>query len=532
MRNSGANTSRPLRPRAARLAPDNPSSENTVIGTLHAAVSSASQAILRSDTALASHWKNICAAFIASGITTPFADWLTQVFGNQHNLLTLVRAAFATQWRHIEESCSREEVGRRRSAANRLGLDEVWLLYLWFGASVQSQRCWKELPPGSAISARQLFVELRRIREQQPRGKHYLEKSFGPREFEIACGALTARGTNQQPDTRGEQGKSDVPQQGQVQEQRPVEKPQQVEKSQQVEKPQQVEKSQQVEKPQQVEKHAQAEEYRRVTELYRLVYERRQVEEQQRVKEQRLKERADEQKKQQVDKQKEQQAGEQETSKTGRRQSQLQHDDSGFFDGTSDNESDKQQPEDDSELSGDTDTVDMGTRASSAAAKGKTSPNEPSTIEPDPKSQDIIKRISAARSKLDAAQDDCAAKKSEWEEVAQSETSAMLTYKKDIDARVSSIMRGDVQDFDREEESGEDDEDEDARGLGELEQDLKAAASRKRKASRQIESLTAKSQRLHESKETMLAQFESALEGHLERIKQEEETIVGPGEDR
>ncbi|KAI8163220.1 hypothetical protein KHU50_007658 [Colletotrichum sp. SAR 10_65] len=430
----------------------NPSSENTVIGTLHAAVSSASQAILRSDTALASHWKNICAAFIASGITTPFADWLTQVFGNQHNLLTLVRAAFATQWRHIEESCSREEVGRRRSAANRLGLDEVWLLYLWFGASVQSQRCWKELPPGSAISARQLFVELRRIREQQPRGKHYLEKSFGPREFEIACGALTARGTNQQPDTRGEQGKSDVPQQGQVQEQRPVEKPQQVEKSQQVEK------------PQQVEKHAQAEEYRRVTELYRLV--------------------------------------------------------------------DKQQHGDDSELSGDTDTVDMGTRASSAAAKGTTSPQEPSTIEPDPKSRDIAKKISAARSKLDAVQDDCAAKKSEWEEVAQSETSAMLIYKKDIDARVSSIMRGDVQDFDREEESGEDNEDEDAKGLGELEQDLKAAASRKRKASRQIESLTAKSQRLHESRDTMLAQFEKALEGHLERMKQEEETIVGPGEDR
>ncbi|KAF5482735.1 hypothetical protein CGCF413_v015573 [Colletotrichum fructicola] len=204
MRNSGANTSRPLRPRAARLAPDKPPSETTVIGPLHAAVSSASQAILRSDTALAAYWENICTAFIASGITTPFADWMTQTFGNQHNLLTLVRAAFATQWRHIEESCSREEVGRRRSAAHRLGLDEIWLLYLWFGASVQSQRCWKKLPPGSAISARQLFIELRRIREQQPRGKHYLEKSFGPREFEIACGALTGnKATNSQRQRSG-----------------------------------------------------------------------------------------------------------------------------------------------------------------------------------------------------------------------------------------------------------------------------------------------------------------------------------------
>ncbi|KAK1569545.1 uncharacterized protein LY79DRAFT_571675 [Colletotrichum navitas] len=469
MQRPGANstshqlTSRSLRSQAARPAPDNPSSEsrNIITSTLHVAVVSASQAISQSDTVLAAHWDNIRTAFIASGITTPFADWITQAFGN-HNLLTIVRAAFATRWRQVEDSGSRE-VSRRRSAAKRLGLDGIWELYLWFGASVQSQRCWRLLPAGLEISARQFFVELCRVRAQQPLGKqkHHLEKPFGPREFELACCALTDRVTIRELETRDDQDKQDNRNQRRVVRQHRVEEDRQFEM-------QQAEQGQ--ERP-----------------------------------------------------------GEQrETSKTGRCQDKTQHDDSGYFEDSLDSESEERDNEQDDPGSfGVSDNIGMGSQVSSGASNVTESPQEPPTDMNDAQMNEIAQRLSVAKSKLAEVQDDCAAKKSQWEEVANSGTSAMHKYKMQIDARVSSIMEEDVEDPDKGSS-----EDESARGLGDLERDLKAAVSRKRKASRQIESLTTKSQRLMESEETMLALFKKAVEEHLGRMQQEQETIVGPGADQ
>ncbi|KAK2010623.1 hypothetical protein LZ32DRAFT_649084 [Colletotrichum eremochloae] len=485
MYQSGANstahqpTSHRVRSQATQPSSDNPSSEseNTIIDpqTLSAAVVSASQAIHQSDTVLACHWNNICTAFVASGITTPFADWLTEAFGN-HNLLTIVRAAFAKQWRKIEDSGSRE-VSRRRSSAKRLGLDGIWELYLWFGLSVQSQRCWRHLPPRVEFSARELFVKLCHIREQQqpPRQqKHHLEKPFGPREFELACCALIDRDTIQEPEAQDGQYKQDNRKQ-------------------------------------------------------------RQVERQRRVEEQRI-----EEERASADRQEEQGQAEQQdkTSKSGRRQHQMQDDDSGYFEDTTDNETEKRDHEQDGpRFFGLFDNDDLG------AAKSTTPPQKPSADMSDYQTSDMTQtsdmnqtsdttqtshmaqRLEETKSKLAVVRADCAAKKSQWEEVSKSETSLVLKCKEHIDARVRSIIEEDVEDtqgYSRNES---------ARGLGDLERDLKAAVSRKRKASRQIESLTAKSQRLKESEETMLALFDKALEEHMGRMQQEQETIIGPGAD-
>ncbi|KAK2023725.1 hypothetical protein LX32DRAFT_686320 [Colletotrichum zoysiae] len=441
--------------RAGRPTPANPSSESAENTPLYVAVEYASQAIHKSETVLAGHWHNIRIAFIDSGITTPFADWLTQAFGN-HDLITIVRAAFATSWRQVQASGSRE-AGRRRSAAKRLGLDGIWELYLWFGASVRSQRCWRLLPQGSEISARQLFIELCRVREQQrPLGKqkHHLEAPFRPREFELACRALTGRETTREPETRDDRDKKDSRKQHKLGEER--------------------------------------------TEQER---EQEQVDDQE------------------------------ETSKTGHHQHRIQDDNLGYFDDTLDSESEIQYHEDDSGFCSDFDSVDMGAQGSSGTQKrtpdGAPSPEEPSTHINDAQTSEMAQRLSAAKSKLAAVQRDCDAKKSQWEGVADCETSTMLECKQHIDARVTLIMEEDTEDSEQASVT-----DKGARSLGDLERDLKAAVSKKRKASRQIESLRAKSQRLKDSEETMLALFDKAVEDHLGRMRQEQQTIVGPEADR
>ncbi|GKT67446.1 hypothetical protein ColTof4_14374 [Colletotrichum tofieldiae] len=160
---------------------------------LKTAVEELALAIDDSQESLVKRWKSLQVSFAATNPTTSFAEYVQSVIP-AFALITILRAVFARDWEQLKTK-GKTETSRRESAASRLGLQETWELYLWFGASVQSQRCWKSLPQGLSYSAKDLFYELEKIHRERTgeNGKHYAVDSFQPRVFAKAAAVLAGR---------------------------------------------------------------------------------------------------------------------------------------------------------------------------------------------------------------------------------------------------------------------------------------------------------------------------------------------------